>query len=47
MPKKILFNWLARPRPCCGPMKRWRDAQEEMEGCSEEDLQVMGISTRL
>ena len=40
MPKKILFSWLARPRPCCGPRKRWRDTVKK-------DLQAAGISTQL
>ena len=39
MPKKILFSWLARPRPCCGPRKRLRDVVK--------DLQAAGISTQL
>ena len=39
MPKKILFSWLARPCPCCGPRKRWRDAVK--------GLQAAGISTQL
>ena len=40
MPNKILFSWLARPRACCGPRKRWRDAVKK-------DLQAAGISTQL
>ena len=25
MPKKVLFGWLPKTRPACGPRRRWRD----------------------
>lgn len=36
VPKSVLFGWLCKPRPRCGPKKRWRDV-------IRQDLKVIEV----